>query len=477
MELEYIEDFAIKNEDKYISIHQVKSGKENSLSNAYIFNFAMVYFEQKPERGYYHVMGDVDIPKHQIDTVKQYLSIIKNHLEELSQCSDFSSFNEYIKNLTDNELKVLGCPNRNPITEKTLIYGKSKKGTLRKFLYNHFKKLEAENILSNKNLDSITYISKEMIKHINEIELRINANNTSDIILKYEDEFNNKQDINKKISDLIQEILLQLDLQSNTGEDYLELIYDSLCSFLHDKIYDAKETHTSIEIKFTDLIKVTQKDFTDILNDPNLIFRLYRESFIEKWINFPRQLIQGQQICEYDACDSCLEALSTCNAYKQIEKLFSNKSFDKFMINLMLFKPRDKKDIYEFPEEEKLTHMVFNILKDIDNFEIINNILIAVANGKTYRITAKGTEDIYKLSESINKYFNDIEFSRETNVLVTKGINEEYLIWNKENIFTPNGEVIKSLEKYTNIKEIEDNILCTQKIRVINDKKVREELL
>ncbi len=478
LELEHIEDFSIKENEQYISIHQVKSGKTVSLSEADIFNFAIIYFDKKPENGYYHAISRFDPPDNQIPRINQYIRILKKSLLKLSKSVNIDDINNYIKTLTKNEKEIFGISKDKLFTDESkLIYGNAKKGTLLRFLYNQYKVLKNSNKDTTKNIETVRNISNQMLEYIDYISLKIENHGTNDILHQYKEIFDICEKISDKTKDLIRRILNKNDI---TKEE-VNYIFNELCNFFLKKIFQAKETNKSyVRITFCEIYDCLKFDYTDILNNLDIQARLYKENFIEQWENFPKQKSYGKKNCVPDSCQECNARQQNCNTYQQIENICNINNFADFISNIILFKAKKKGDWYEFPDKTKLKNMLFKFLKEFKQFSLNDSLITTIHNGLNYRLTLKNTDDIHQLSDDISENFQDLIFPMETDVIITEHLDNKDLYWQKNNIFTPNPEMYKSLNnsgvKRVDLKEKSENIIHPKKIKVINVNRAREEL-
>ena len=124
--------------------------------------------------------------------------------------------------------------------------------------------------------------------------------------------------------------------------------------------------------------------------------------------------------------------------------------------------------------------MLFKFLKEFKQFSLNDSLITTIHNGLNYRLTLKNTDDIHQLSDDISENFQDLIFPMETDVIITEHLDNKDLYWQKNNIFTPNPEMYKSLNnsgvKRVDLKEKSENIIHPKKIKVINVNRAREEL-
>ena len=79
LQIEGEEDFSIRKNDKYISIHQVKAGAVNLESNDK-FSFIIGILQNKAEYGYFHVSKRKKIPSDFVSTTLAYIDMLQEKL-------------------------------------------------------------------------------------------------------------------------------------------------------------------------------------------------------------------------------------------------------------------------------------------------------------------------------------------------------------------------------------------------------------
>ena len=81
LEIEGKEDFHFYYDGKYVSMHQVKSGKVNLKENDQ-FAFIAELLQDEAEYGYFHINSTEKIPVNFIDVALEYISGLKTKLEK-----------------------------------------------------------------------------------------------------------------------------------------------------------------------------------------------------------------------------------------------------------------------------------------------------------------------------------------------------------------------------------------------------------
>ncbi len=96
LEIEGKEDFSLIYDGKYISLHQVKSGKVDLKKNDK-FAFIAELLQDEVEYGYFHINSTQQIPVDFIDMALDYINELKVELEKpvCNKC-DVSNENDYI---------------------------------------------------------------------------------------------------------------------------------------------------------------------------------------------------------------------------------------------------------------------------------------------------------------------------------------------------------------------------------------------
>ncbi|MDO4170941.1 MAG: hypothetical protein Q4D45_13765, partial [Lachnospiraceae bacterium] len=113
LEIEGKEDFSFLYDGRYVSMHQVKSGKVNLKKNDK-FAFIAELLQDEAQYGYFHINSTQKIPVDFIDVALEYISDLKTKLENpICNKGDVSK---------ENEEDYIIIENIKPQTEKASLY-------------------------------------------------------------------------------------------------------------------------------------------------------------------------------------------------------------------------------------------------------------------------------------------------------------------------------------------------------------------
>lgn len=81
LQIEGEEDFSIRKDSKYISLHQVKAGAVRLEQNDK-FSFVIGILQNEAEYGYFHISNGKRIPADFVSSTLTYISMLKNELKK-----------------------------------------------------------------------------------------------------------------------------------------------------------------------------------------------------------------------------------------------------------------------------------------------------------------------------------------------------------------------------------------------------------
>ena len=226
LQIEGEEDFSIRKNAKYISLHQVKAGAVNLKKNDK-FSFIIGILQHKAEYGYFHVSKSKKIP---LDFVSTTLTYINELQEELSK-----------KIILKKDIPTTDKEDDYIVLDK--VSGNHKKAdvySIIKFVSknsNDIKKIES----AVTEIDNALETYKAIIENKVETFKKDNPLLSEDeaYLCEYKEKYDNTKEIRAKAYNIISEILkIQCPHYTFVDVDYTALVYDNLFLCMKEKITD-----------------------------------------------------------------------------------------------------------------------------------------------------------------------------------------------------------------------------------------------
>lgn len=434
VELEYMEDFAIKYNGKYKSFHQVKSGeskiKEEDVRDLYLKLLECDDKGQQDIVGYFHV------------NKKDKIKDTKENLEKSIKTYFISLRNEII-NLKEKE---------------KIDYRSKKKGSAVQILADY---------MDDKKLDK--HKKEERVNCVDEL-----INQLDKINNKYFNKGEKYKDIFKKlfeyeksfdsINEIEQEIYNELKLfhakvvnqEYKVNESYLEKEKCKIGVLINIHIDRREAGDCSKEISFKEFLKILNDNLNEWGNSDE-----YREyKFKEKLHDYYCQYKSDRE--DSEKCDVCNE---TCYLRNELERIkgLSPDEFRKFLNNISIVK---HKDCFDFPSETEIKQTLFRCM--CENHKIGReekyNIGI-VKDNDDYWVIASLEDEKFPFMKKLFKEENENNnILRDADILITKHISIPD-IRNYNKYFNVNRDDMKEVLK-TNLDEKYNEIDNYNKARV-----------
>lgn len=411
LEIEGKEDFSLIYDGKYISLHQVKSGKVDLKKNDK-FAFIAELLQDEVEYGYFHINSTQQIPVDFIDMALDYINELKVELEKpvCNKC-DVSNENDYI------------------IIENIKI--QTKKASLYQIL-NH--RCKGEKTKSNVQR-VITELKVELEKYESIIKLKqdkffltyANKNKDEVFLKEWKEKFDNSKQVYSKSVQLIGDILKFLHPDwSFVDTDYCEFVYVQLYAVLKEYIsnyFIDKRKNGKCLISFEKICDTIGYNYADRIETLS-----YKYFIISSAINDVYQEYVEND-CEMESCSLCNNN-KECNLFELMKKmLIKNKEEkEKFLFNLLLEKPER---INNLPSDELIRVQLLEMFKEISSLVIGKKEVVQTMSqaGVKYRLSLDESRDVKRLQRKIQKGIEQSEDKSllyECNVLITDRLNKEY---------------------------------------------------
>ena len=426
LQLEGEEDFSIRKDSKYISLHQVKAGAINLNENDK-FAFIIGILQNDAEKGFFHITENRKIPVDFINSTLKHISILKNELSKEVK-----------------EEKDVNKKDRGNYIIFNEISGNHKKADVYdiiKFVADNPKDIQSVCLA----IDNINNTLDEIIENINKKVNEFKKTNTTAkidevFVEEYEEHFDNIKQIRESAYEVIINILdIKCKKYTFVDHDYAAFVYDQVLLYMKTRItefYITKIKNGKCILTFDEILEGIVTDYHEKLDSEDYqyyqVLRSIRDTFAEypgkRWTN-----------CQNINCTECNES-KRCHLFEQI-KLLDGKTVDEqnnIIHNLLLFTPVKGKS-NNLPQDSLVSHLFLNLLDEIKTLVLKNSSVYEVIKDKsvTYRLTLDSSYDVYDFQEKLEK-----EIKKESNksllfecdVLITDRLQKENLIFNGGNI-------------------------------------------
>lgn len=464
LEIEGAEDFSIKKNNKYLTLHQVKSGKINLDEGGKKdkFSFIISLLQYEANEGFFHILPNKNIPTDFVESTVSHIDFLISELGKEIKLKDEVSEDKYGNYIMTHKISQ-----------------KSKKGSL----YDILKFVCNENYDISNVKKSIKNIKKDLQKFLKQLKPDKEVLIDNKFVSKYNPSFENSIVLKEESYKIIVNILkMKRSEWSFVNEDYAKFVYYKLYVELKnliekDFIKNPKKEKGS-EFKLSKMLEIIIKNYKNESNNIDYQYYLVWKSIKEKYKEFPKK---NSKECEVKLCNDC-KINESCNLFTQI-KIISEKETDdlnKFLYRIMLMKPEKGKP-NNLPNDNLINRLFIKMLKEIEILKFgKNNIIQARKNGKFYRLTLDSSGEINELDEKLKNANNsDKLLIRENDVLITDQIEKENHIYNSIDINVMGENERKDLENITSINfidQLKKNFNKPKVIRIIKRGTAKGEL-
>lgn len=419
LQLEGEEDFSIRKDSKYVSLHQVKAGAINLNENDK-FAFIMGILQNDAEKGFFHIREDKKIPEDFIDSTLKYISTLKGELsKELKEKKDIDDKDQGIYIVFDR----ISANHK-----KADVYD------IIKFVSNNSKdigeiRLTIDDI--NQTLDEVEKNINKKVEEFKKINTRLNIDKV--FVEEYAEHFDNIKQIRESVYKVIIKILkIKCPKYTFADDDYAALVYDQVLLYMKTRItefYKNKIKDGKCILTFDEILERVVVDYHEKLDSENYqyyqVLRSIRDTFAEypgeDWTN-----------CKNINCTEC-DKSNECHLFEQIKLLNEKTEVEQNNIihNLLLCTPKKGKS-NNLPQDSLVTHLFLNLLDEIKTLGLKNSSVYQAIKDKsvTYRLTLDSSYDACELQKKLLK-----ESEKESNksllyecdVLITERVKEDNL--------------------------------------------------
>ena len=458
LQIEGEEDFSLRKESKYLSLHQVKAGAIKLEANDK-FSFIAEILQNNADYGYFHIINKKKIPT---DFVSSTLTYIKELQSELKK-----------KIVEKKELTKSDKEEDYIIVDK--ISGNHKKASV----YSMIKYVSG----NSKEVSVIKKIIKDIDKELDEYTKRINDtvstmpktdSKEDEVFLDiYPERFDNVKEIREKAYEVIVAIL-KLERKEFTfvDLDYAALVYDQLFLFMKEKITEfnkGKKKYDKCILTFSEIFETVTVDYHEKIDTVSYQYFQVLRAIRDTYAEYPNK---SWSDCKAENCNECSN-VKVCNLFEQINVLNSKTEDEKNQIihNLLLKTPQVGKN-NNLPSDSMISHLFLNLLDEINTLYLSKkNVFQTIKDGEEiYRMTLDGSYDIDDFQKNLKKELEkdtDKSLMYECDVLITDRLNKNALFFN-------GGDVIVLTEKELDeIREITSTTVEKMKLDCNRPKVVR----
>ncbi|WP_432748343.1 ABC-three component system protein [Pectinatus frisingensis] len=460
LQIEGEEDFSIRKDDKYISLHQVKAGRIQLGANDK-FSFIIGILQNSAEFGCFHISNKGKMPADFISKTLEYIDMLENKLtQEVVEKKDMVPENK------ENDYIIL---------EK--VSGNNKKADIYSIL-----KYVSGNSRDIKEIKlTISHLKKELESYKNVIEKKIDkvdvtTSYDSVYVRVYDEKFDNIKEIRQKVYEVVVDILrIKCPDYTFVDIDYAALVYDKLLLYMKERITDfhiQNNREGKCLLTFDEIVEQIAEDYHEKIDTVEYQYFQVLRSIRDAYAEYPNEVWNE---CSENNCIECGDS-NTCNLYKQINVLNNKSESDKNQIihNLILKTPQVGKS-NNLPQDSLISHLFLNLLDEIKILELRkNNAYEAIKDGnKIYRLTLDSSYEINEFQKNLeNELKKEVDKSilYECDVLITDRLCMENLFFNGGNINVLTEKELTEISGMTSstLEKMKKNSNRSKIIRLIN---------
>lgn len=423
LQIEGEEDFSIRKDNKYITLHQVKAGAIKLERNDK-FSFIIGILQNEAEYGWFHISNGKGFPADFVSITLDYINMLKKQLnKKVIEKKDIPT--------TDKEDDYIILDKVSGNHKKADVYG------IIKYVSKNSKDI-------NKIKSTISDINSELDKYKSIIEKKIQifkkdnplSNDDEAFLRVHEERYDNTKEIRQEAYEIIIEILrIERPNFTFVDVDYAALVYDQLMLYMKKRITDfyiEKNKNGKCVLTLHEMVEQIEVDYHEKIDTIAYQYFQVLRSIRDAYAEYPSKTWNN---CNVSNCKDCQDA-SVCNLYKQIS-ILNDKSEDdinKIIHNLILKTPQVGKS-NNLPQDSLVSHLFLNLLDEIKSMGLKNNnVYEAIKDGiMKYRLTLDSSYDIEEFQKNLKTELvkdDNKSLLYECDVLITDRLKEETLFFN-----------------------------------------------
>lgn len=471
LQIEGEEDFSIRKDSKYISLHQVKAGAIRIESNDK-FSFIIGTLQNEAEYGYFHISNGKSIPTDFVSSTLLYINMLKKELKKEVMKR---------KNITDRDKE-----DDYIVLEK--VSGNHKKADV----YSLIKYVSENSKDINKIQSAIREIDNALDTYKTIIEMRIKELNKENpslcddeaFLCVYNEKYDNVKEIRLKAYEVIVGILkIKCPTYTFVDTDYAALVCDQLFLYMKSRITDfyiAKNKNGKCILTFDEMVEQMIVDYHEKIDTVAYQYYQVLRSIRDAYAEYPNE---SWNHCTESNCNACKNS-DACNLFKQIS-ILNNKSEDEknqIIHNLILKTPIVGKN-NNLPQDSLVSHLFLHLLDEVKTLGLGGNNVYEAINdaNRTYRLTLDSSYDIGEFQKNLKRELEkeaDRSLLYECDVLITDRLCEETLFFNGGDINVLTGNELNEISRITSstVEKMKKDCNRPKVIRLIDKKTALGEL-
>lgn len=463
LQIEGEEDFSIREDDKYITLHQVKAGAIKLEPNDK-FSFIIGILQNKAEYGWFHISNGKKIPIDFVSTTLDYINMLKKQLNK--------------KVIERKEIPATDKEDNYIVLDK--VAGNHKKADVYSIIkYASKNSKDIDKIKStisdiNNALDTYKSIMEKRIQIFKKDNPSLNDDEA--FVCAHKEKYDNAKEIRRKAYGVIVEILrMERPNYIFVDVDYAALVYDQLMLYMKKRITDfyiEKNKNGKCILTFDEIVEQIVVDYHEKIDTVAYQYFQVLRSIYDAYAEYPSETWNN---CTVSNCIDCQDS-SVCNLYKQIS-ILHNKSEDdinQIIHNLILKTPQVGKS-NNLPQDSLVSHLFLNLLEEIKTLGLEkSNVYEAIKDGiKKYRLTLDSSYSTNEFQQNLQtalKKEADRSVLYECDVLITDRLREEALFYNGSDVHVLTEKELNEINGITSstVEKIKKDCIRPKIIRLID---------
>lgn len=463
LQIEGEEDFSIREDDKYITLHQVKAGAIKLEPNDK-FSFIIGILQNKAEYGWFHISNGKKIPIDFVSTTLDYINMLKKQLNK--------------KVIERKEITATDKEDNYIVLDK--VAGNHKKADVYSIIkYASKNSKDIDKIKStisdiNNALDTYKSIMEKRIQIFKKDNPSLNDDEA--FVCAHKEKYDNAKEIRRKAYGVIVEILrMERPNYIFVDVDYAALVYDQLMLYMKKRITDfyiEKNKNGKCILTFDEIVEQIVVDYHEKIDTVAYQYFQVLRSIYDAYAEYPSETWNN---CTVSNCIDCQDS-SVCNLYKQIS-ILHNKSEDdinQIIHNLILKTPQVGKS-NNLPQDSLVSHLFLNLLDEIKTLGLEkSNVYEAIKDGiKKYRLTLDSSYSTNEFQQNLQtalKKEADRSVLYECDVLITDRLREEALFYNGSDVHVLTEKELNEINGITSstVEKIKKDCIRPKIIRLID---------
>ncbi len=463
LQIEGEEDFSIREDDKYITLHQVKAGAIKLEPNDK-FSFIIGILQNKAEYGWFHISNGKKIPIDFVSTTLDYINMLKKQLNK--------------KVIERKEIPATDKEDNYIVLDK--VAGNHKKADVYSIIkYASKNSKDIDKIKStisdiNNALDTYKSIMEKRIQIFKKDNPSLNDDEA--FVCAHKEKYDNAKEIRRKAYGVIVEILrMERPNYIFVDVDYAALVYDQLMLYMKKRITDfyiEKNKNGKCILTFDEIVEQIVVDYHEKIDTVAYQYFQVLRSIYDAYAEYPSETWNN---CTVSNCIDCQDS-SVCNLYKQIS-ILHNKSEDdinQIIHNLILKTPQVGKS-NNLPQDSLVSHLFLNLLDEIKTLGLEkSNVYEAIKDGiKKYRLTLDSSYSTNEFQQNLQtalKKEADRSVLYECDVLITDRLHEKALFYNGSDVHVLTEKELNEINGITSstVEKIKKDCIRPKIIRLID---------